>query len=43
MAEREVVERQWFRRLATVLMIGMISVGALPLLKNAVFPTQKIR
>jgi hypothetical protein len=39
--EREIIERQWFRRLATILMIGMICVGAVPLVKNALFPVQR--
>ena len=41
--EREEVERKWFRHVATVLMVGMIAVGALPLLKNTLFPVERIR
>ena len=38
---KEAIERIWFRRVVTVLMVGMISVGAVPILKNAMFPVQK--
>jgi hypothetical protein len=41
--EREVVERNWFIRVAAVLMVAMISVGAIPLLKNTLFPVERIR
>jgi hypothetical protein len=41
--EREQVERNWFKRVAAVLMVGMIAVGALPLLKNALFPVERVR
>ena len=41
--EREQVERNWFIRVAAVLMVGMIAVGALPLLKNALFPVERVR
>jgi hypothetical protein len=40
---QEVFERMWFRRVAVVLMIGMISIGVVPLLKNAMFPVQRNR
>jgi hypothetical protein len=39
--EKEQVERIWFLRVATVLMIGMIAVGAVPIIKNALFPVEK--
>jgi hypothetical protein len=32
------VERVWFRRVATVLMVGMICIGALPMLHATLFP-----
>ena len=35
------VERVWFRRVATVLMLGMICVGALPMLQATLFPVAK--
>jgi hypothetical protein len=38
---QEAIERVWFRRVVIVLMVGMISVGAVPVLKNAMFPVQK--
>jgi hypothetical protein len=41
--EREEVERNWFIRVAAVLMVGMIAVGALPLLKNTLFPVERVR
>ena len=39
--DREAVERSWFLRIATVLMVATISVGALPLIKNALFPVER--
>jgi hypothetical protein len=39
--QQEAVERMWFRRVVIVLMVGMISVGAVPIVKNAMFPVQK--
>jgi hypothetical protein len=39
--QQEAVERLWFRRVVTVLMVGMISVGAVPIIKNTLFPVQK--
>jgi hypothetical protein len=38
---KEAIERVWFRRVMTVLMVGMIAVGAVPIVKNAMFPVQK--
>ena len=40
---REEVERNWFIRVAAVLMVGMIAVGALPLLKSSLFPVERVR
>ena len=39
--QQEAIERMWFRRVVIVLMVGMISVGAVPVVKNALFPVQK--
>jgi hypothetical protein len=39
--QKEAIERMWFRRVVIVLMVGMISVGAVPIAKNALFPVQK--
>jgi hypothetical protein len=39
--QKEAIERMWFRRVVTVLMVGMISIGAVPIMKNALFPVQK--
>ena len=41
--EREQVERNWFIRVAAVLMVVTIAVGALPLLKSALFPVERVR
>ena len=38
---QEQVERRWFRRVATALMVGMILVGAVPLIKTTLFPVQR--
>jgi len=40
---QEVFERMWFRRVAALLMIGMMCVGAVPLLKNTLYPVQRNR
>jgi hypothetical protein len=40
---REQVERLWFVRFATALMVCAIAVGTVPLLKNTFFPTQQAR
>ena len=38
---QEQVERRWFRWFATVLMVGTILVGAVPVVKNALFPVER--
>jgi len=38
---QEEVERKWFRRVATVLMIGTILIGAVPIVKNTLFPVDR--
>jgi len=38
---QEEVERRWFRRVATVLMIGTILIGAVPIVKNTLFPVER--
>jgi hypothetical protein len=38
---REELEKLWFLRFVSVLMVGMICVGALPVLKNALFPIER--
>jgi hypothetical protein len=40
---REEAERVWFRRVAMVIMLGTILSGALPLLKNTLFPVERNR
>lgn len=39
----EQTERMWFRRAVAVLMVVGISFGAVPVLKNALFPVAKVR
>ena len=41
--QQENVERKWFVRFATVLMILGISFGSLPIIKNTLFPIAKTR
>jgi hypothetical protein len=41
--QRDEIERTWFRRVVMVLMVGMISVGVVPLIKNTLFPVQRNR
>ncbi len=41
--QREALERLWFVRGVTVLMVLAISVGAVPVMKNFMFPVEKIR
>jgi hypothetical protein len=33
----------WFGRIVSLLMIGMICVGAIPLIKNTLYPVQRNR
>jgi hypothetical protein len=40
---QEDVERKWYRRVATVLMVGTILIGAVPLVKTALFPVERNR
>jgi hypothetical protein len=40
---QEVFERMWYRRIAALLMIGMISIGVVPIVKNTLFPVQRNR
>ena len=41
--QQEKVERKWFVRFAAVLMILGTSFGALPIIKNTLFPIAKTR
>lgn len=41
--QKDAVERMWFRRIVTLLMVGMISVGAIPVIKNTLYPVQRNR
>ena len=38
---QEEIERKWFRRVATVLMVGTILIGAVPIVKNTLFPVER--
>ena len=38
---REQVERKWFRRIASVLMLAALTFGAVPIVKNTFFPAEK--
>jgi hypothetical protein len=38
---QEQVERVWFRKIVTVLLLGALTVGAVPILKNMFFPVVK--
>ena len=40
---QEEIERVWFRKIATVLMLGALIFGAVPILKNTFFPVEKSR
>ena len=38
---REEVERYWFRLIVTVLMLGALTWGAVPIVKSTFFPVAK--
>jgi hypothetical protein len=38
---REEVERYWFRAIVTVMMLGAIAIGAVPVVKSTFFPAPK--
>ena len=38
---QEQVERQWFVKIATVLLLCTLTVGVVPILKNTFFPVAK--
>lgn len=40
---QEQVERTWFRRVVVVMMLIGISFGAVPVIKNTLFPVAKVR
>jgi hypothetical protein len=40
---QEEVERQWFRKIVAVLLLGLLTFGAVPILKNTFFPVEKSR
>jgi hypothetical protein len=40
---QEEVERQWFRKIVSVLLLGLLTFGAVPILKNTFFPVEKSR
>ena len=40
---QEQIEREWFRKIVSVLLCGLLLVGAVPILKNTFFPVEKSR
>jgi hypothetical protein len=41
--QHEQIERAWFVRIVAVVMLGLISVGAVPVIYNTLFPVAKTR
>ena len=39
--DQEQVERLWFRRVVSVIMVAAIAVGAIPVMKNTFFPVAR--
>ncbi len=40
---QEATERMWFRRIVTALMVCAITYGAVPVIKQSLFPAEKSR
>ena len=40
---REEVERDWFRRVAVIILVASIGIGGLPILKDTLFPVVRTR
>ena len=40
---REEVERDWFRRVAMIILLASICMGGLPILKDTLFPVARTR
>jgi hypothetical protein len=40
---QEQTERMWFRRVVLVVMLVGISFGAIPVIKNTLFPVARVR
>ena len=40
---QEQIEREWFRKIVTVLLLGLLTFGAVPIVKNTFFPAEKAR
>ena len=38
---QEQVEREWFRKIVSVLLLGLLAFGAVPIVKSTVFPAEK--
>ena len=38
---QEVIEREWFRKIVAVLLLGLLTFGAVPIVKNTFFPAEK--
>jgi hypothetical protein len=41
--EQEQIERAWFVRIVAVVMLACVSVGAVPVIYNTLFPVAKTR
>ena len=40
---QEQIEREWFRKIVSVLLLGLLAFGAVPIVKNTFFPVEKSR
>ena len=40
---QEQVEREWFVKIVTVLLLGLLIFGAVPIVKSTFFPAEKSR
>ena len=38
---KEQIERAWFRKIVSVLLLGLLTFGAVPIVKGMVFPAEK--
>ena len=38
---QEQVEREWFKKVATILLLAALTVGVVPILKNTFFPVAR--
>ena len=40
---QEEVERDWFRKIVSVLLLALLTFGAVPIVKNTFWPAEKSR